>query len=38
MEEWDKHMRSFVPDDMISFTLEGMTEEVCVFPFILDSC
>lgn len=28
MEEWDKHMKGFVADDQISFTVEGNSEEV----------
>ena len=28
MEEWDQHMRAFVPDDMMSFSIEGNSEEV----------
>lgn len=28
MEEWDKHMRAFVPDDMMSFTVDSLDDEV----------
>jgi hypothetical protein len=28
LDEWDKNMQSFIPDDMISFSIEGMSEEV----------
>jgi hypothetical protein len=28
MLDWDQHMRSFEPDDLISFQLEAQSEEV----------
>jgi hypothetical protein len=32
MEEWEKHMVNFVPDDMISFTVAQREVEILVEP------
>ena len=28
MEDWEKYMKDFVPDEILTFEVEGKTEEV----------
>lgn len=30
MKDWEEHMMDFVPDDMITFTIEKGATEVCI--------